>query len=81
MTVSSKGDLRTGYDFAYAQSVLPCFPSLDRLMIGLETTQSRNNQLVCILAGALYEKRAGPYIKCASHSNPAHVVFGVKQTN
>lgn len=77
MTVSSKGDLRTGYDFAYAQSVLPCFPSLDRLMIG----RSRNNQLDCILTGALYEKRAGPYIKCASHSNPAHVVFGVKQTN
>lgn len=77
MSVSSRGDARTGYDFTYAQSVLPCFPSLDRVMIG----RSRNNQLDCILTGALYEKRAGPYVKRAFHSNPAHVVFGVKETN
>lgn len=77
MSVSSRGDARTGYDFTYAQSVLPCIPSLDRFMIG----RSRNNQLDCILTGALYEKRAGPYIKRAFHSNPAHVVFGVKETN
>lgn len=77
MSVSSRGDARTGYDFTYALSVPPCFPSLDRVMIG----RSRNNQLDCILTGALYEKRAGPYIKRAFHSNPAHVVFGVKETN
>lgn len=77
MSVSSKGDVRTAYDFTYAQSVLPCFPSLDGLVMG----RSRNNQVDCILTGALYEKRAGPYVKHAFHSSPAHVVFGVKETN
>lgn len=69
-----KRRLRTGYDFTYAQSVLPCFPSLDRLMIG----RSRNNQLDCILTGALYEKRAGPYVKHTFHSSSAHAL---KETN
>lgn len=40
------------------------------LMMG----RSRNNQLDCILTGALYEKRAGPYVKHAVLSSPTHAV-------